>query len=48
MQRRTVLALPLLLAAGQARAQAYPSKPIHIVVTVSAGGSIDTIARSIG
>src|SRR5882762_5836206 len=26
----------------------YPSKPIHIVVSVSAGGSIDTIARSIG
>ncbi len=48
MQRRTVLALPLLLAASRARAQAYPSKPIHIVVTVSAGGSIDTIARSIG
>ena len=48
MKRRTVLALPLLLAAGRARAQAYPSKPIHIVVTVSAGGSIDTIARSIG
>jgi tripartite-type tricarboxylate transporter receptor subunit TctC len=47
MQRRTVLALPLLLAASRARAQAYPSKPIHIVVTVSAGGSIDTIARSL-
>src|SRR5476651_555620 len=48
MKRRSVLALPVLLAAGRARAQAYPSKPIHIVVTVSAGGSIDTIARSIG
>ena len=48
MKRRTVLALPLLLAASRAHAQAYPSKPIHIVVTVSAGGSIDTIARSIG
>lgn len=49
MKRRTVLAVPLLLAASRAQAQApYPSKPIHIVVTVSAGGSIDTIARSIG
>ena len=48
MKRRTVLAMPLLLAAGRAQAQAYPSKAIHIVVTVSAGGSIDTIARSIG
>jgi tripartite-type tricarboxylate transporter receptor subunit TctC len=48
MKRRTVFALPVLLAASRAQAQAYPSKTIHIVVTVSAGGSIDTIARSIG
>jgi tripartite-type tricarboxylate transporter receptor subunit TctC len=49
MKRRIVLALPVLLAASRALAQApYPSKPIHIVVTVSAGGSIDTIARSVG
>jgi tripartite-type tricarboxylate transporter receptor subunit TctC len=56
MKRRTLLALPALLApasalvvARQAGAQAsYPSKPINIVVSVSAGGSIDTIARSYG
>ena len=55
MKRRTLLALPSLvvpaafLAGTRANAQApYPSKPIHIVVSVSAGGSIDTIARSIG
>src|SRR5471032_389840 len=48
MKRRTVFALHVLLAASRAQAQAYPSKTIHIVVTVSAGGSIDTIARSIG
>ena len=49
MKRRSLLTLPLVLAADRAMAQApYPSKPIHIVVTVSAGGSIDTIARSIG
>ena len=48
MKRRALLALPSLLVA-RAHAQApYPSKPIHIVVSVSAGGSIDTIARSIG
>jgi tripartite-type tricarboxylate transporter receptor subunit TctC len=48
MKRRTLLALPSLFVA-RARAQApYPAKPIHIVVSVSAGGSIDTIARSIG
>ena len=54
MKRRTLLALPSLvvpaafLAGTRAGAQAYPSKPIHIIVSVSAGGSIDTIARSIG
>lgn len=32
---------------GIAIAQGYPSKPVHIVVTVPAGGSIDTIARAI-
>ena len=49
MKRRPLLAL---LAATPfvrgAHAQAYPSKPIHIVVSVSAGGSIDTIARAYG
>jgi tripartite-type tricarboxylate transporter receptor subunit TctC len=55
MKRRTLLALPFLvvaaalLAGARASAQAaYPSKPIHIVVSVSAGGSIDTLARSTG
>jgi tripartite-type tricarboxylate transporter receptor subunit TctC len=37
-----------LLGIPHARAQArYPTKPVTIVVSVSAGGSIDTIARSI-
>ncbi|HTE81763.1 MAG TPA: tripartite tricarboxylate transporter substrate binding protein [Reyranella sp.] len=50
MNRRSLLGLlasaPLLVT--RAVAQAYPSKPIHIVVSVTAGGSIDTIARSYG
>jgi tripartite-type tricarboxylate transporter receptor subunit TctC len=54
MKRRTLLALPALVApaallgvASRAGAQGtYPSKPITLVVSVSAGGSIDTIARS--
>ena len=54
MKRRTLLALPALIApaallgvASRAGAQGtYPSKPITLVVSVSAGGSIDTIARS--
>ncbi len=51
MKRRTLLSLlpAPFLAATRADAQApYPSKAIHIVVSVSAGGSIDTIARSYG
>ena len=50
MNRRSLLGLlastPLL--ATRVVAQAYPSRPIHIVVSVTAGGSIDTIARSYG
>lgn len=54
MKRRTLLALPTILVpasllglSSRAGAQgAYPSKPITLVVSVSAGGSIDTIARS--
>jgi tripartite-type tricarboxylate transporter receptor subunit TctC len=43
-----VVALSILLAAPQAKAQAaYPAKPVQIIVSVSAGGSIDTIARAI-
>lgn len=49
LKRRTVIAAPLMLAASRLSAQTgYPEKPIHITVTVSAGGSIDMIARSIG
>src|SRR3979490_1193048 len=45
---RSLWAPGSFLADPRASAQAYPSKPIHIIVSVSAGGSIDTIARSIG
>jgi tripartite-type tricarboxylate transporter receptor subunit TctC len=50
MKRRTLLALsaPFLLNARANAQAAYPSKPIHIIVSVSAGGSIDTIARAVG
>jgi len=48
-QRFAALAAVAALAApAAASAQAaYPSKPITIIVTVSAGGSIDTIARTL-
>jgi tripartite-type tricarboxylate transporter receptor subunit TctC len=50
MKRRTLLAFsaPFLLNARANAQAAYSSKPIHIIVSVSAGGSIDTIARAVG
>jgi tripartite-type tricarboxylate transporter receptor subunit TctC len=52
MKRRSaigLLAAAPLAATFRASAQVpYPSKPIHVIVSVSAGGSIDTIARAYG
>ncbi len=39
------LSIALLCAAAPANAQAYPQRPVRIIVNVSAGGGVDSLAR---
>jgi tripartite-type tricarboxylate transporter receptor subunit TctC len=45
LRRRTVLAAAAALGAGSARAAAWPTKPLKIVIPFAAGGSSDIVAR---
>lgn len=46
--RNTALMLAAALMAGQAGAQAWPAKPIHLIVPYAAGGQTDVLARVVG
>ncbi len=45
---RFVLGLVALLLAGNALAQAYPFKPVTMIVPFPPGGSVDAVARQVG
>ena len=47
LKRRELLALPALAATGLVRAQAWPARPVKIVVPYAAGGATDILGRMV-
>ena len=45
MNLRAILGICLALALGEAQAQAYPTKPVRVIIPASPGGASDLIAR---
>jgi len=43
-----LLCAALATALPHASAQQYPTKPVRLIVPISAGGGLDTIARAVG
>ncbi|MGL4636399.1 MAG: Bug family tripartite tricarboxylate transporter substrate binding protein [Beijerinckiaceae bacterium] len=45
LTRRSFVAAPAIIAASKALGQAYPSRPVTLVVTFAAGGGVDVTSR---
>src|SRR5690349_19387334 len=45
--RRTFVAAALALAAAGAAAQAYPARPVRVIIPFPPGGTLDTLGRAL-